>query len=139
LPISPQCRALAEEILNKAKPCTIAPCSFNGVHQPSFERTFAREDVYIFSYFYDRLFPLGMPSSFTVREMHELTRKVCGGESEWDAFKSLPDAMAELNDRPEHCLDLNFQLALLHTGYEMPLDREVKIAKKIKGKELGWC
>ena len=30
-------------------------------------------------------------------------------------------------------------LALLHTGYEMPLDREVKTAKKIKGNELGWC
>jgi guanosine-diphosphatase len=27
----------------------------------------------------------------------------------------------------------------LHTGYEMPIDREVKIAKKIKGNELGWC
>lgn len=30
-------------------------------------------------------------------------------------------------------------LALLHTGYEMPLDRQVKIAKKINGNELGWC
>ena len=30
-------------------------------------------------------------------------------------------------------------MALLHTGYEMPLSREVKIAKKIKNNELGWC
>jgi guanosine-diphosphatase len=30
-------------------------------------------------------------------------------------------------------------LSLLHTGYEMPLSREVNIAKKIKGNELGWC
>jgi len=30
-------------------------------------------------------------------------------------------------------------MALLHTGYDMPIDREVKIAKKIKGNELGWC
>jgi Golgi nucleoside diphosphatase len=44
-----------------------------------------------------------------------------------------------IEDRPEWCLDLNFMLALLHTGYEMPIDREVKIAKTIKGNELGWC
>lgn len=80
-----------------------------------------------------------MPSSFTLKEMHDVTSKVCGGEKEWSSFKSFPEALAELNDRPEHCLDLNFQLALLHIGYEMPLDREVKIAKKIKNKELGWC
>ncbi|KAK2939229.1 Nucleoside phosphatase GDA1/CD39 [Fusarium oxysporum f. sp. vasinfectum] len=30
-------------------------------------------------------------------------------------------------------------MALLHSGYDMPIDREVKIAKKIKGNELGWC
>jgi guanosine-diphosphatase len=36
-------------------------------------------------------------------------------------------------------LDLNFMLALLHTGYEMPMEREVRIAKKLKGNELGWC
>jgi Golgi nucleoside diphosphatase len=29
-------------------------------------------------------------------------------------------------------------MGLLHTGYEMPLSREVKIAKKIKNNELGW-
>jgi len=45
----------------------------------------------------------------------------------------------ELGDRPEWCLDLNFMLALLHTGYELSIEREVKIAKKIAGNELGWC
>jgi Golgi nucleoside diphosphatase len=29
--------------------------------------------------------------------------------------------------------------ALLHLGYEMPIEREVRIAKKLKGNELGWC
>ncbi|KND93785.1 putative guanosine-diphosphatase [Tolypocladium ophioglossoides CBS 100239] len=61
------------------------------------------------------------------------------GKDGWDVFTSIPQAIAELNDRPEHCLDLNFMMALLHSGYEMPIDREVKIAKKIKGNELGWC
>ncbi|KAG0125848.1 nucleoside phosphatase family-domain-containing protein [Tuber indicum] len=138
-PSMPQCRYLAETTLKKGKECKLTPCSFNGVHQPSLARTFAKEDVYIFSYFFDRTRPLGMPDSFTLKEMTETTTKVCGGKDSWDVFQSIDGAMAELLDRPEYCLDLNFMLALLHTGYEMPLDREVKIAKKIKGNELGWC
>lgn len=134
-----QCRALAEKILQKETECKMAPCSFNGVHQPSLAKTFALEDVYIFSFFYDRTKPLGMPDSFTLREMHDLTSTVCGGEESWDLFSTIPNALEELRDRPDHCLDLNFMMALLHTGYEMPIEREVKIAKKIKGNELGWC
>jgi guanosine-diphosphatase len=80
-----------------------------------------------------------MPSSFTLGELHDLTSTVCGGEDSWGVFESVEGAMAELRDRPEWCLDLNFMLGLLHTGYEMPLSREVKIAKKIKDNELGWC
>lgn len=133
------CRALAEKTLKKENECTLAPCAFNGVHQPSLEKTFSREDVYLFSYFYDRTQPLGMPESFTLRELHDLTSRVCAGGDAWKVFESIPGAMDELNDRPDTCLDLNFMLALLHTGYEMPIDREVKIAKKIKGNELGWC
>ncbi|RDW88776.1 guanosine-diphosphatase-like protein [Coleophoma cylindrospora] len=138
-PAPAQCRKLAEKILGKDKKCALAPCSFNGVFQPSLEKTFAKEDVYTFSYFYDRTEPLGMPESYTLRELHQLTSQVCGGEKHWDVFAGIPRAMKELKDRPEWCLDLNFMLALLHTGYEMPIDREVKIAKKIKGNELGWC
>jgi guanosine-diphosphatase len=134
-----QCRALAEKTLKKDAACALAPCSFNGIHQPSLEKTFAREDVYTFSYFYDRTQPLGMPESFTLKELHTLTSQVCAGEEKWDVFTSVPGALDELKDRPEWCLDLNFMMALLHTGYEMPIDREVKIAKKIKGNELGWC
>jgi guanosine-diphosphatase len=133
------CRAFAEKTLQKGDECKLAPCAFRGVHQPSFEKTFAREDVYLFSYFYDRTQPLGMPESFSLKELKELADRVCHGEEAWDVFSSVEGAMTELKDRPEWCLDLNFQLALLHTGYEMPIDREVKIAKKIKGNELGWC
>lgn len=138
-PSAPQCRALAEKILQKEAECTLAPCSFNGIHQPSLAKTFGREDVYIISFFYDRTQPLGMPDSFTLKELHSLTAQVCDGQSSWDTFKSIPGAIADLKDRPDWCLDLNFMMALLHTGYEMPVDREVKIAKKIKDNELGWC
>jgi len=134
-----QCRGLAEKILQKDATCKLAPCSFGGVHQPSLEKTFAREDVYIFSYFYDRTYELGMPESFTLRELRDVTAKVCEGERSWGSFDTVVGAVDELRDRPEHCLDLSFMMALLHTGYEMPIDREVRIAKKIKGNELGWC
>ena len=137
--LAAQCRALAEQILYKDAACNVGPCSFNGVHQPSLAKTFAREDVYIFSYFYDRTHELGMPDSFTIRELQDLTEKVCTGEKAWDAFASVDGALKELRERSEYCLDLNFILALLHTGYDMPIDREVKIAKTIKGNELGWC
>ena len=134
-----QCRSLAEKLLEKDVKCSMAPCAFNGVHQPSLDKTFAREDVYLISFFYDRLQPLGMPESFTIRGLQDLVKKVCQGEKGWDSFTSIEGALDELRDRPETCLDLNFMLALLRTGYEMPLDREVKIAKKIKNNELGWC
>lgn len=137
--LAAQCRGLVEKTLLKDQECKLAPCAFNGVHQPSLEKTFAREDIYLFSFFYDRTAPLGMPESFTISELKDLAAKVCQGEAGWPAFEGIAGARAELADRPETCLDLNFMLALLHTGYEMPMNREVKIAKKIKGNELGWC
>ncbi|KNG81570.1 guanosine-diphosphatase [Aspergillus nomiae NRRL 13137] len=136
-PLGP--KVTVKMILKKEAECKLAPCSFNGVHQPSLEKTFSREDVYIFSYFFDRTKPLGMPDSFTLEELRQLTSTVCAGQSSWKIFEGMGEAMAELRDRPEWCLDLNFMLALLHSGYEMPLSREVKIAKKIKNNELGWC
>ena len=134
-----QCRALAEKILKKDAECKLAPCSFNGIHQPSLARTFAREDVYLFSYFYDRLAVLGMPASFSLRELRDAAARVCEGEQAWGAFELSEKGVQELKAEPEFCLDLNFMMALLHTGYEMPIDREVRIAKKVKGNELGWC
>ncbi|KAJ5507965.1 hypothetical protein N7527_010108 [Penicillium freii] len=142
--MAPQCRAIAEKILKKSSDCKLAPCSFNGVHQPSLAKTFAREDVYIFSYFFDRTAPLGMPESFTLDELNQLTSTVCAGESEWKGFESVKfgnedNALVQLRNRPDWCMDLSFMMSLLHTGYELPLSREVKIAKKIKNNELGWC
>ena len=70
----------------------------------------------------------------------DLTANVCAGEKEgWGIFEGVEGALDELQGRPEYCLDLSFMIGLLHTGYEMGLQREVRIAKKIKGNELGWC
>ncbi|EEH45801.1 guanosine diphosphatase [Paracoccidioides brasiliensis Pb18] len=139
IPSAAQCRGIADKILKKDMECKLAPCSFNGVHQPPLQKTFAQEDLYIMSYFYDRTAPLGMPESFTLRDLQDLTSTVCSGYGSWGVFESIKDALSELLDRPEHCLDLSFMLSLLHTGYDLPLSRQVKIAKQIKGNELGWC
>lgn len=138
-PAPAQCRRLAEKILYKDAKCATTPCSFNGVYQPSLSASFSQGDIYTFSYFFDRINPLGMPESFTLNELLDLTNQVCGGESHWGIFASVPGALVELRGRPEHCLDLSFIMALLHTGYQIPLNREIKIAKKIKNNELGWC
>lgn len=135
-----QCRALAETILNKHGDCKVEPCSFNGVYQPSLVDSFLpTNDMYIFSYFYDRTQPLGMPESFNLHELKDLTSKVCRGKEMHSSFAAFPDAIDELEKHPEWCLELNFMVALLHTGYDIPGHREVKIAKKIKNRELGWC
>ncbi|EGW31719.1 uncharacterized protein SPAPADRAFT_139971 [Spathaspora passalidarum NRRL Y-27907] len=135
-----QCRALAEQILNKEATCETKPCSFNGVHQPSLTKGFARSsDMYVFSYFYDRTHPIGMPQSFTVEELLDLSKVVCNGNSDTWSDVFLDDHIKELKDEPQWCLDLSFITAMLHTGYEIPLDRELKTAKKLDDNELGWC
>ncbi|CAK9439214.1 uncharacterized protein LODBEIA_P34380 [Lodderomyces beijingensis] len=134
-----QCRFLAESILNKDLTCESKPCSFNGVHQPSLTHTFNKNsDMYVFSFFYDRTSPIGMPSSFTVEELRDLTKSVCQGESLWgDVF--FKDSIDQLVEEPQWCLDLSFITAMLHTGYDIPLSRELRTAKTIDSNELGWC
>ncbi|RCK64710.1 Guanosine-diphosphatase [Candida viswanathii] len=134
-----QCRFLAEQVLNKDAECTTKPCSFNGVHQPSLTRTFNKNsDMYVFSYFYDRTSPVGMPSSFSVEELKDLSKLVCQGETLWQDVL-LEDHVKNLSEEPQWCLDLSFITAMLHTGYDIPLSRELKTAKTIDNNELGWC
>ncbi|ODV79279.1 uncharacterized protein CANTADRAFT_90368 [Suhomyces tanzawaensis NRRL Y-17324] len=134
-----QCRFLAEKVLDKEKECTTKPCSFNGVHQPSLTKAFRRSsDMYVFSFFYDRTNPLGFPSSFTVEELTELAKVVCNGELLWKDVL-LDDHVKQLKEEPQWCLDLSFVTALLHTGYDIPLHRELRTAQKIDNNEIGWC
>ncbi|CAG8592885.1 7509_t:CDS:2 [Cetraspora pellucida] len=132
-----QCRSVVEQVLNKTETCSLSPCSFNGVYQPPISETFSNNEIYIFSYFYDRVSPLGMPSEFSLKELRDLTDDVCIGNI--NQFEHLPEAMKELQKNPHYCMDLSFIYGLLHIGYEIPLEREVKMAKKIKGIETGWC
>lgn len=134
-----QCRYLAEKVLNMDAECKSKPCSFNGVYQPLLRKAFHKDsDMYVFSYFYDRTNPLGFPSSFTVEELRDLTKTVCAGEPLWKDVL-LGDSLKGLQEEPHWCLDLSFITAMLHTGYNIPLNRELKTAKTIASNELGWC
>ncbi|SMN18183.1 similar to Saccharomyces cerevisiae YEL042W GDA1 Guanosine diphosphatase located in the Golgi [Maudiozyma saulgeensis] len=136
-----QCRYLADQALHKDAACTQPPCSFNGVHQPSLVRTFKEtNDLYMFSFFYDKTHSLGMPLSFTLNEMMDLTRMVCNGEEVWESvFSNIGDSLQTLKDNPNFCQDLSFEVSLLHTGYDIPLHRELKTGEDIDGNQLGWC
>lgn len=138
--LASQCKFLTDSILNKDVECESKSCSFNGIYQPSFESQFsATADMYVFSYFYDRLQPIGMPASFTLKEMSNMMESVCAGSHLWDKYFDQKEHIKELQDEPLWCLDLNFMTSLLHTGYEIPLSRELSTAKTIGGNEMGWC
>lgn len=132
--------------------CQVKPCSFNGVYQPSLLDSFPAGKVLLLSYFYDRIAPLlpieaakfgeatGKEPPLTVASIALLAQRVCAGKPSWEThWGGRPDAMKELADRPEYCLDLTFQHALLRLGYEFEDDREIRIEKKLQGTELGWC
>jgi len=130
----------------------VRPCSFNGVYQPSILETFPSGNILLLSYFYDRISPLlpaspigsssSNPSSLTLRisDIASMATDVCLGPTAWyERWGDNPAAIAELEDRPEHCLDLTFMHALLRLGYEFPENRVVSLGKRIDGTELGWA
>lgn len=93
------------------------------------------------SYFYDRLSPLGVNETFPLSKLTDLTKKVCAPSSTWAASfpaQDYPEALKELNDRPESCLDFTYLTGLLSLGYELAEDRPVTVAKKLGGMELAW-
>lgn len=138
-PSAARCRFFAEEVLNMEAECKQKPCSFNGVYQPSLVKAFHKaSDMFVFSFFYDRTNPLGFPGSFTVEELRDLTSAVCKGLSAWKTtFQS--EELQKLDKEPQWCLDLSFISAMLHTGYNIPLNRELRTARKIADNEIGWC
>ena len=126
--------------------CDVKPCSFNGVYQPSLIDTFPHGNILLLSYFYDRLNPFLATSAqplappVHVATFGELAKTVCAGPTAWRARWGADKAlMDELEGRPEWCLDLTFQHALLRLGYELDGGREVELGKPIDGTELGWC
>ncbi|KAG6862720.1 hypothetical protein C0993_001831 [Termitomyces sp. T159_Od127] len=125
--------------------------------RPPLADAFPTGPVLLLSYFYDRLSPL-LPAStthLTVHTIAALARRVCAGDiTDDDDATSTPTPTATstttppsptpspspaLHGRPEYCLDLTYMYALLRHGYDFPDAREVRIAKRVRGTELGWA
>ncbi|PLW06317.1 hypothetical protein PCANC_25694 [Puccinia coronata f. sp. avenae] len=156
------CRRVVELVIGKDAVCKLKPCAFGGVYQPSFTEAFADGPIYALSYFYDRLNPLGIKESFTLAELEKLVEVICGRRADdGGAFGReitrlraaararkppaaladlhLDNILAELDDRPESCLDLSFIFAILDLGYQLDHHRPIIISKKITAIELGWA
>jgi len=142
------CNRIVELVMAKDAICHVKPCSFNGVYQPSILDTFPSGGILTLSYFYDRITPLlpvpsnpYTPMTLPISSIAELATRVCAGPSSWaEHFAPLGnEVMDELEGRPEWCLDLTFQHALLRLGYEFGPAREIRVEKKVEGVELGWC
>jgi len=122
-------------ILDKKAKCSFDACSFNGVFQPKFNDF--PDELYAFSYFYDRTETMEAPFPELLKVKHYLTesKKFCG-ESLETIDEKLKDALQE---NPYLCFDLNYLYSLLNHGYSIPEDTSLYLAKKIKGYETGWC
>jgi guanosine-diphosphatase len=122
-------KSVKSALFNKTVACTTKPCSFDGIYQPSISETFNNNEIYAFSYFYDRTTPLGLSLNPEIEDIAELARKACANKSE---FK-------ETEEDPFFCLDLTYLYALLSYGYDIQTDKKITLAKKINDIETGWC
>jgi guanosine-diphosphatase len=123
--------------------CEVKPCSFNGVYQPSILDTFPNGQLLALSYFTDRIQPLLAPytdmysksksgdsnepisaevdvsdtKTLSIGTLALMAKDVCAGPKVWKRrWGHDKAAMAELEDRPEYCLDLTFMHGLLGLG-----------------------
>jgi guanosine-diphosphatase len=134
-----KCKILAQKILKKDQLCPLPPCGFAGIYQPKVFDLPKDQTFYAFSFFFDRVSPLvGGAERVTIGELGRLTELVCTGRRTEFEFMS-KDALKEIDTNPAYCLDLSYMYALLSFGYEFPDDREIRLIKKIKGVETGWC
>ncbi|KAG0262441.1 Guanosine-diphosphatase [Mortierella polycephala] len=139
-----ECRRVVQAIFYKHKACSQAPCSFNGVHQPSLTNSF-ESDIYAFSYIFDRISPFLRGSDtptqdMTLQELEHLTDRVCvADETAFKEFDGIAEAKNELDKISEMCMDLSYIHGLLAFAYGLPKERSVVLAKKINNYETGWC
>lgn len=84
--------------------------------------------IIAFSYFYDRGVESGMidpaGGNVTVGNFLEAARNVCSNH---------------LKDQPYLCMDLTYIYSILHDGYTLPLEKNIQLAKKVKGFEVSWA
>lgn len=132
-----KCEALIKRVFSKEDACHVKPCSFKGVYQPKLVETFKTNDIYVFSFFYDRTYPFGLRDKFKVKDIKKLAKRVCSGD--FTSFEQYPGAVQELQTKYHRCLDITYLHSLLNTGFDLEPERQLISAKKINDLETGWC
>ena len=98
---SSDCTKLVSSVLfSKTATCPTKPCSFDGIYQPLLKTAYPENtgrDIYAFSYFYDRIFPLDAKDTTTVARARELAELVC--KKDYLHFKE--DVVEELNENSD--------------------------------------
>ena len=135
-------RRVVDVVMAKDALCEVEPCAFGGVYQPSLMQTFGHGPIYAqgldtgqalraqltratgcltFTIASSRWDWELIRAPFSIGELGELAYAVCQGPEAggWQRFHHSTEAMAELEDRPEYCLDLTFMHSLLSLGYEL--------------------
>jgi len=123
-------KSVKSALFNKTIACKTNPCSFDGIYQPSITETFNDNEIYAFSYFYDRTTPFNLGLNPEIEDIAELARKVCTNDHNYDNITK---------DDPYFCLDLTYLYTLLSYGYDIKTDKKILLAKKINDIETGWC
>jgi guanosine-diphosphatase len=121
------CLNVVRPVFRKEDPCLVHPCSFNGIHQP----TIRTKNLIAFSYFFDRLIPLGLTSPVTLFDIDREGRKLCQPAA-GSRYATL------MTENSQWCLDLAYIYTLLRVGYQIDFDQPIVVTKQINGYEAGW-
>ncbi len=131
-----RCLGVILGIFDKEALCPMKPCSFNGIHQPTISKNSQGQHppVVAFSYFYDRLIPLGLTSPMTPFQIKEKASEICSTNPNGSSQMS-----RLLKKNPQWCLDATYMYALLVHGYGLDLNTSITVTKQIAGFEAGWA
>ena len=127
-----ECKKVIEGILDTDAVCLQEPCSINGIHQPNINNA---EKIFVFSFFYDRIHILGFPTASTLEEVEQKLEKLCSINTNTSEIELETLAVRANNF---YCLDLGFIYLLLKEGFKIDEKKELQIAKRVEGFEIGW-
>lgn len=150
LPSLEACAGLFRDRLLRpaALPCAATNCGIAGVFQPTFANFTG--DIYAFSFIFDLLEAANaslVPASAAVsKEKFEVTLKdiaaVAAGHCASFSLARIAAMKAKGGMgslKPEYeCMYYSYVYALLRDGYQVPEDRVLHVAKKIRGYETAW-
>jgi guanosine-diphosphatase len=121
------CYNTVRSIIDKSIKCEHDPCSFAGAFHPDISNAIVfNDDMYAFSYFFDRTQLDGEKPVVTLGEIRDMAQKSCALEAPDEAHGT-------------QCMDLTYIYALLHDGYNLKDEHKLNIAKKINGIETAWA